>query len=121
MALEGNTRKPVAKRSKAVRGLNGDGDGGTILAAQGVATPLATAAAAVPDGEAGDNPVVAPVVAPARSQSNREMYRSFASVWITLPSTKWPTSLTSTFARAMASLITMPPNSVGAKSFKLPP
>ena len=36
---------------------------------------------------------------PAFSATTRETYMSFASVWITLPITHWPTSFGSTFAR----------------------
>ena len=39
--------------------------------------------------------------------ATREMYMSFASVWITLPITHWPISAGSTFARATASRTTL--------------
>ena len=44
---------------------------------------------------------------PPFTATTREMYMSFASVWITLPITHWPISAGSTFARATASRTTL--------------
>ena len=71
VAFDGKKLKYVAKRLKAVRGLKGEVSGGKLLVAQDVATQLAIAAFAVPDGEAGDNPLVGPVVDQLRTQSDR--------------------------------------------------
>jgi len=67
--------------------------------------------------------VMAPVPcgSPPFTQARREMYMSFASVWITLPITHCPTLAGSILARATASLTTRAARSLGAMSFRLPP
>ena len=62
-----------------------------------------------------------PTGMPASSAATRDRYMSFASPWITLPMTTWPTRAGSTFARATASLIAIAPSFVAAISFSAPP
>ena len=58
---------------------------------------------------------------PPLSAATREIYMSFASVWITLPNMHWPISLGSTLARLTASRTTWAPSSLGGMSLRLPP
>lgn len=58
LAFDGKIVKYVFKRLKLLRGLNGNIFGGKLLTVQDMATGQAVAAEAVPDGEAGDNPLV---------------------------------------------------------------
>ena len=62
-----------------------------------------------------------PTGSPASIAATRDTYMSRASPWITLPTTTWPTSAGSTFARATDSLMTAAPSAVGATSFSAPP
>src|SRR5690606_36340869 len=58
---------------------------------------------------------------PAVSAATRARYRSFGSVWMTLPKTTWPTSAGSMAARLTASRVTIVASSVGGTSRKDPP
>ena len=62
-----------------------------------------------------------PTGSPASIAATRERYMSFASPWITLPITTWPTRAGSIFARASASRMATAPSFVAANSFSAPP
>jgi hypothetical protein len=65
-AFDGKKLKFVAKRLKALRRVTGQVLGGKLLVVQHVATGLAVALAADPDGEADDRPLVAAAVGQVR-------------------------------------------------------
>jgi hypothetical protein len=67
LAFDGKKLKYVAKRLKPLRRLKGNIFGGKLLVVQDLATQQAVAAAAVPDGEAADNPLVADAVMRVRA------------------------------------------------------
>jgi Transposase DDE domain len=67
LGFDGKKIKYVAKRLKVLRGLKGHIFGGKVLVVQDLATQQAVAAEATADGEAGDNPLVAPAVAQVRA------------------------------------------------------
>ncbi len=62
-----------------------------------------------------------PTGIPPSIAATREKYMSFASPWMTLPKTTWPTLAGSTFARETASLTQIAPSAVGATSLSEPP
>lgn len=70
LGFDGKRLKYVAKRLKPLRGLKGNVLGGKLLVVQDLATGQAVAAHAVADGEAGDPPLVPPVLARVRSQKD---------------------------------------------------
>lgn len=66
-AFDGKKVKFIAKRLKVLRRLNGQVLGSKLLVVQHVATGLAVALAADPDGEADERPLVATAVAQVRA------------------------------------------------------
>jgi hypothetical protein len=68
LGFDGKKIKYVAKRLKVLRGLKGHVFGGKLLVVQDLATRQAVVAEASADGEAGDNPLVAPAVARVRAR-----------------------------------------------------
>jgi hypothetical protein len=67
MALDGKKLKHVAKRMKALRKLKGQVFGGKLVVAQNVATGMAVALDAHPDGEVSDAPLVPGVLEQVRA------------------------------------------------------
>jgi len=67
LALDGKKLKRVAKRMKALRELKGQVFGGKLVVAQNVATGMAVALDAHPDGEVSDAPLVPGVLAQVRA------------------------------------------------------
>jgi hypothetical protein len=68
-AFDGKKIKFLARRLKPLRGLKGQVLGGKLLVVQDVATGLAVALQADPDGETADNPLVAGAVAQVRQRT----------------------------------------------------
>lgn len=68
LGFDGKKIKYVAKQLKVLRGLKGHVFGGKLLVVQDLATQQAVVAEASADGEAGDNPLVAPAVARVRAR-----------------------------------------------------
>ena len=66
LALDGKKLKHVAKRMKALRKVKGQVLGGKLVVALNVATGLAVALDAHPDGEVSDAPLVPGVLAQVR-------------------------------------------------------
>lgn len=70
LGLDGKKIKYVAKKLKPLRGLRGNIFGGKLLVVQDLATKQAIVAEAADDGEAADNPLVAPAVKRVRELSD---------------------------------------------------
>lgn len=70
LGFDGKKLKYVVKRLKPLRGLQGKIYGGKILVVQDLETQQAVAVEALPDGEAGDNLLVPPVVGRVRAMAD---------------------------------------------------